>query len=305
MMQISDQPPEHGVHEEALALAWRAHHGRLLNVAYRMLGSVRDAEDIVGETYARLVGHGLDGIDDPRGWLVAVTSRLCLDRLRSFEVRRREYVGPWLPEPIVEVASGDGDLSDRITLDDSVRMALLVVLEQLSPAERTAFVLHEVFAMPFEEIGALVGRTPAACRQLASRARRRVDADPAARFHVDPLDHRRVAEQFAAACRSGDLGALTAVLDPGVTGDFDSGGALPGAPIGPLRGAVPIAQLLNRVFDGMPCVFEVTGVNGEPGVVVGLFGRIVAVISIAVKDGRVSLIHAVGNPAKLPQLREM
>ena len=296
-MPISDPPGERGV-EDALAVAFRAHRGRLLNVAYRMLGSVRDAEDIVGETYARLVAHGLDGIDDPAGWLIAVTSRLCLDRLRSFEVQRRAYVGPWLPEPIV--AGIESDPSDRITLDDTVRMALLVVLEQLSPAERTAFVLHEVFAMPFEEIAVLVGRTQSACRQLASRARRRIDADPAARFPVDPVEHRRVAERFAAACQSGDLDALTAVLDPDVTGDFDSGGVLPGAPVGPLRGAGPIAHLLTRVFHDLPCQFDVEPVNGEPGVIVVLAGRIVAVISIAVNDGRVSLIHAIDNPAKLP-----
>jgi RNA polymerase sigma-70 factor (ECF subfamily) len=223
-----------------------------------------------------------------------------LDRLRSFELRHRHYVGPWLPEPIVDVAADDRDPADRVTLDDSVRMALLVVLEQLSPAERTAFVLHEVFAVPFDQIAALVGRTPEACRQLASRARRRVEADPAARFRVEPAEHRLVVERFASACRSGDLATLVAVLDPDVIGDFDSGGALPGAPLGPLSGAVPIAHLLVRVFQGVLCRFEVTGVNGEPGVVVSLNGRVVAVISIAVNGGRVKLIHAVGNPDKLP-----
>lgn len=160
--------------------------------------------------------------------------------------------------------------------------------------------LHELFAVPFAEIAALVGRTPEACRQLASRARRRVDADPAARFRVKPAEHRQVVDRFAAACRSGDLGALVAVLDPDVSGDFDSGGALPGAPLGPLHGAVPIAHLIKRVFDGIPCLLDVAGVNGEPGVVVSLGGRVVAVISIVVSHDRVKLIHAVGNPDKLP-----
>jgi len=299
MMPVPDHPDRRGA-DEGLEAAFRAHRGRLLNVAYRMLGSVRDAEDVVGEAYVRLLAHGLDGIDDPLGWLMAVTSRLCLDRLRSSELRRRHYVGTWLPEPIIEVRAVDGDLADRVTLDDSVRMALLVVLEQLTPPERTAFVLHEVFRVPFEEIATLVGRSPQACRQLASRARRRIDADPASRFRADPAEHRRVVHRFAAACQSGDLDALVAVLDPDVAGDFDSGGMLPGAPLGPLRGAAPIAYHLKEVFAGVACDFEVTGVNGDPGVVVRVRDRVVAVIAIAVSDGRIQLIHAVGNPDKLP-----
>lgn len=298
-MDDGSDPSPHRPDEE-LAGAWRAHRGRLLNVAYRMLGSVRDSEDVVGEAYARLVADGIDGIDDVRGWLVTVTSRLCLDRLRSFEVRRRAYVGPWLPEPIVDNASAEGDLADRITLDDSVRMALLVVLEQLSPAERTAFVLHEVFGVPFEDVAGLVGRSPEACRQLSSRARRRIDADSALRFRVEPAEQQRVAERFAAACQSGDLAQLVDVLDPDATGDFDSGGAIPGAPLGSVSGAAPIARVLQQAFAGLPCSFEVRDVNGEPGVLVLLSGHLIAVISIGVHDGRVSLIHGVGNPDKLP-----
>ena len=162
--------------EQAIAALWRAHRGRVLDLAYRMLGSLAEAEYVVSLAYERLVAHGPDGIGDVRAWLVTVTSRLCLDRLRSAELRRRAYVGPWLPEPIVGDADGD-DPADRVTLDDSVRMALLVVLEQLSPAERTVFVLADVFGVPFDDVATMVGRNPAACRQLAVRARARIEAD--------------------------------------------------------------------------------------------------------------------------------
>src|SRR5439155_13878686 len=188
-----------------VAEAWRDHRQRLMDVAYRMLGSVSDAEDAVQEAYARLVRNGVDGIDDVRGWLVTVTSRLCLDQLRSAQSQRTSYVGPWLPEPVVDVPSLGVDPADRVTLDDSVRMALLVVLEQLSPAERTAFVLHDVFQLSFDEVGSIVGRSAAACRQLASRARRHIEEETGpARFTVDPAAERQVAERFVAACTSGD-----------------------------------------------------------------------------------------------------
>jgi RNA polymerase sigma-70 factor (ECF subfamily) len=164
---------------------WHQHRRRVLDVAYRMLGSVHDAEDVVQEAYSRLLAIDVEALDDVRGWLVTVTSRLCIDRLRAHERVKRAYVGPWLPEPIVDAASADVDLADRITLDDTVRMALMVVLEQLSPAERAAFVLHDIFSVDFDTVAELVGRSPQACRQLASRARRRIEADEAVtRFHA-------------------------------------------------------------------------------------------------------------------------
>ncbi|HMG26134.1 MAG TPA: RNA polymerase sigma factor SigJ, partial [Acidimicrobiia bacterium] len=232
-----------------VADAWRDHRQRLMDVAYRMLGSVSDAEDVVQEAYARLVRHGVDGIDDVRGWLVTVASRLCLDQLRSAASRRTSYVGPWLPEPVVDFPSLGANPADRVTLDDSVRMALLVVLEQLSPAERTAFVLHDVFQMSFDEIASIVGRSPAAVRQLASRARRhvRAEAEPP-RFRADLDEQRRLAEQFAAAATGGNLAALLEVLDPDVVGDADSGGLVPGAPQHPVVGRDAVARnLLRRV----------------------------------------------------------
>src|SRR5207253_9787053 len=161
--------------------------------------SVSDAEDAVQEAYARVMRNAVDGIDDVRGWLVTVTSRLCLDQLRSAQSQRTSYVGPWLPEPVVDVPSLGVDPADRVTLDDSVRMALLVVLEQLSPAERTAFVLHDVFQLSFDAVSGIVGRSPAACRQLASRARRRIESETGpARFQARVDEHHEVAERFIA-----------------------------------------------------------------------------------------------------------
>jgi len=286
-----------------LADAWRDHRRRLLDIAYRMLGSISDAEDVVQEAYARLLRSDLDGIDDVLGWLITVTGRLCLDHLRSADVRRRTYVGPWLPEPLVELPASGLDPADRVTLDDSVRMALLVVLEQLSPAERTAFVLHDVFQVPFEEVGVIVGRSAAACRQLAARARRRVQSEAApARFHVDASESRRVAERFAAVCASGDFDALLDVLDPDVVGEFDSGGFLPGAPQHPIAGRAEVMAQMQRTFAHRRATFTVAQVNGDPGVVVTLGGRIVSVVALQIREGRIHHMHGVGNPAKLAHL---
>jgi RNA polymerase sigma-70 factor (ECF subfamily) len=268
-----------------------------------MLGSVSDAEDVVQEAYARLVRNGVDGIDDVRGWLVTVTSRLCLDQLRSAQSQRTSYVGPWLPEPVVDVPSLGVDPADRVTLDDSVRMALLVVLEQLSPAERTAFVLHDVFQLPFEEVASIVGRSPAACRQLATRARRHVGAEAGpGRFRVDVGEQRQLAERFAAAANRGDLDALLEVLDPDVSGDADSGGVIPGAPTHAVVGRSRVAANLLRNVGGRGIEFRAADVNGEPGVVGVQDGRIVAAVVLESGNGLIHHIHAILNPAKLAHL---
>src|SRR5258708_4926420 len=174
--------------------AWRDHGRHVVDVAYRLLGSVTEAEDMVQEAFARLVRADQQSIDDVRGWLVVVVTRLCLDLLRSARVRRETYVGPWFPEPVAHAASEAPDPADIVTLDESVRMALLIVLERLSPAERVVFVLHDVFEYTFEEIAPMVDRTPAACRQLASRARRRIGAEEEkVPPPLDPEQIRRVA----------------------------------------------------------------------------------------------------------------
>src|SRR5260370_1285005 len=180
------------IHQDArVTELWTSHHRFLLNVAYRLLGSYSEAEDTVQEAFTRLLRTDLDPIEDARAWLVVVVSRLCLDQLRSARVRREAYVGPWFPEPLIH-SDEMSDPADIVTLDESVRMALLIVLERMSPAERVVFVLHDVFDFPFEKIAPLVKRSPAACRQLASRARRNIDDEAAsARFKIDPAEQRR------------------------------------------------------------------------------------------------------------------
>lgn len=278
---------------------WISERTRLINIAYRMLGSQADAEDVVQEVFIRFSAARLEEIDDPPGWLVTVTARLCIDQLRSARARRETYVGPWLPEPIVENRS---DPAHQITLDESVQIAMLVVLEQLTPAERATFILHDVFRLPFETIAEVVGRTPQACRQLASRARHRIASAPAPRFDVDSDYAARVAAGFARACETGDVAALTALLDPGVQGLFDSGGHIPGAPTDAVHGALMVAPILIGAFDDTDARFLPTTVNGGPGVLVTLDGTIVSVISLAVRDGLITHVHGIGNPDKLAHL---
>src|SRR6266566_4041027 len=206
--------------------AWSDHHGFLLDVAYRLLGSYTEAEDLVQEAFTKLLRTDIDPIEDVRAWLVVVVSRLCLDQLRSARARREAYVGPWFPEPLIH-SDEMSDPADIVTMDESVRMALLIVLERMSPAERVVFVLHDVFDFPFERVAPMVKRSPAACRQLASRARRRINEEAASqRFAIDPQEQRRVVDAFIAACAGGDLKALLPLLDPSVVGWADVGGTL-------------------------------------------------------------------------------
>jgi RNA polymerase sigma-70 factor (ECF subfamily) len=207
--------------DSALEQVWLENRRHLLDIAFRMLGNVSEAEDVVQEGFTRLLRVDLEEIDDVRGWMVVVVSRLCLDRLRS---SRRHPTSPTdsLDEHPFGPAANSVDPADRITLDDTVRIAMHVVLERLTAAERTAFVLHDVFQYPFDAIAEIVGRTPSACRQLASRARRAVrDEALPARFVVEPAEQRRVTERFIAACTEGDMDALLAVLDPDVSGEGD------------------------------------------------------------------------------------
>ncbi|MFZ2964907.1 MAG: RNA polymerase sigma factor SigJ [Rhodoglobus sp.] len=279
---------------------WNQYRHLVRDVAYRVLGSVADAEDVVQDAYLRLLGQDPATIDDPRAWLVTVASRRAVDRLRAHEHSRRVYVGPWLPEPIL----ADEGLSteDRVTLDESVRMALLVTLERLSPAERTAFILHDVFQLDFASIAEILGVTAGSSRQLASRARRRVQEDGQRRFSPDPAVARALAEGFARACAEGDLEGLIAVLAPDVHGDFDHGGLIPGAPSEELVGADRVARQLLAGFAGASLAFEEAEVNGEPGVVARRDGRVLTVLSFDFDETRVTAIRGIGNPQKLRHL---
>ncbi|MFF8375466.1 RNA polymerase sigma factor SigJ [Streptomyces sp. NPDC015661] len=283
----------------------------LLNLGYRLLGSLAEAEDAVQETYARwyaLSPRQREAVDSPGAWLTTVAGRVCLDMLGSARVRRERYVGSWLPEPLpdrVEWSSvrADGgraepvDPADRITLDESVNMAFLVVLESMTPAERVAFILHDVFRYPFAEIADIVGRSPAACRQLASSARRRVGAaqPPAA-----PVAGRAaLVRHFKEAWEARNIKALVDLLDPEATMTADGGG-LVGAVLRPVEGSRLIAQYLIHIADKAPglTLLERT-VNGQPGLVAQNAGVTVTVAAFELAEGRVTRIWAVRNPEKL------
>src|SRR5438309_8337445 len=283
--------------DAAFADAWREYRRYVLDVAYRMLGSVSDAEDVVQETFARLLKQDADQIQDDRGWLVVVATRLCLDQLRSARSRRESYVGPWLPEPVIEGETDDP--ADRITLDDSVRMAMLVVLERLTPAERAAFVLHDVFRFSFEDVAAIVGRSAEACRQLASRARKRIEEETGpARFEVDRAEVGRIADRFIEASTKGDFHALMDVLDPNVAGWTDSGGVV-GAPREAVAGSESVAMRFLRFVEGFGVRLSPMAVNGEPGVLCFQEDRLMAVIAFETRDGLITRIHSIANPHKL------
>jgi RNA polymerase sigma-70 factor (ECF subfamily) len=276
---------------------WTTYRSLVRDVAYRVLGSVAEAEDVTQETYLRLLARGDEPLDEPRAWLVTVASRLAIDRLRAHEHSRRAYVGPWLPEPIV---TDERTLpEDRVTLDDSVRMALLVVLEQLTPAERTAFLLHDVFDLEFERIADVLGVSAAAARQSASRARRRIADQGAARFAVDPAAARRLSERFAAAATDGDLDGLVAVLASDARGHFDSGGRIPGAPRDVTVGAENVARQLLASVGGLGLTFAPAEVNGTPGVIARRRERVIAVLALEYEEGLITFIHGIGNPDKL------
>lgn len=270
---------------------------RLWGIAYRITGSVADAEDAVQETWLRWERLPDGEVDDPRSYLTTVISRLCYDQLGSARARRESYVGPWLPEPVVTESGPE----DRVTLDESVGLAMLTVLERLTPAERTAFILHDVFAVPFKEIADVVGRTPDSVRQLASRARRRVRAE-APRRTVDRGEHRRAVDAFLSAVMGGDFDGLLEILDPEVVWRSDGGGKVTAARL-PVIGdekVVRFSQRLMREFDPETMHALVREVNGAPGVVlVDPAGERCIVFAFSVRGGLITEVDAVINPEKL------
>ncbi|WP_426403675.1 RNA polymerase sigma factor SigJ [Streptomyces sp. R-07] len=282
---------------------------RLINLGYRLLGSLADAEDVVQETYARwyaMSAREQRAIESPGAWLVTVASRICLNLLGSARARRETYVGDWIPEPLPEPtewttgrSGADGiDPADRVTLDESVTMAFLVVLDAMTPAERVAFVLHDVFRYPFGEVAEIVGRTPAACRQLASSARRRIrtaqsPAGPGAGQAV-------VVRQFRTAWEVKDIDALISLLDPDATATADGGGLAP-THLRPIVGGERIARAyaeIARLWDGRTTFVE-CAVNGLPGLVARQGGSIATVYAFEIAEGRIRHIWAVRNPEKL------
>jgi len=281
------------------AVQFERHRTHLRAVAYRMLGSTSEAEDAVQEAFLRLDRAGDAGVDDLRAWLTTVVARVCLDMLRARRARREDYVGSWLPEPVVSVED-ESDPEHEALLADSVGLAMLVVLDTLTPAERIAFVLHDMFDVPFDDIAGLVDRSPAATRQLASRARRRVHG-AAPSPDPDVAAQQEVVDAFLAASRAGDFEALLGVLDPDVVFRIDAGGVAPRARP-PLVGAEPVArQILARGTPLAPLARPAL-VNGAAGAVVGRGDRPFAVVGFTVANGRIVEIDLVADPDKLQGL---
>ncbi len=288
------------MHErDRLAERFEANRGHLRAVAYRMLGSTSEADDAVQEAWLRLTRSGGDDVENLQAWLTTVVSRVCLDMLRSRRARREEPLAPHIPDPIVGREDG-ADPEHQALLADSVGLALLVVLETLGPAERLAFVLHDMFALPFEEIAPIVGRSPAAARQLASRARRRVrGAVPSP--DADLARQREVVDAFVAAARGGDFDALVAVLDPDVVFRLDRGGLRPGA-AREVRGAAAVAEQALTFGAPFAGLARPARVNGAAGVVVGTRDRPLAVVGFTVTGGRIAEIDLLADPERLRAL---
>jgi RNA polymerase sigma-70 factor (ECF subfamily) len=292
---------------------------QLINLTYRLLGSLAEAEDAVQETYARwyaMSSRQRAAVESPGAWLTTVATRICLNLLGSARARRETYVGEWLPEPlpgpahrtglsaVAAVAAGadsayPADPADRVTLDESVSMAFLVVLDSMTPAERVAFVLHDVFGYPFSEVAEITGRTPAACRQLASSARRRLST---ARAAATSTHSRRagIVSEFKAAWQAKDIAALISLLDPDATAIADSGG-LALSFLDPIEGAEQIArgwiEIANRAQGSMTLVERT--VNGQPGLVAEDDGVVVTVFAFDIVDDRIRHIWVIRNPEKL------
>ncbi|MDX3054309.1 RNA polymerase sigma factor SigJ [Streptomyces sp. NE06-03E] len=299
--------PASGTGEDSLGVIF-SERRVLLNLAFRMLGSSYDAEDVVQETYARwyaLSEEDQRAIKTPTAWLVRVASRICLDQLSSARVRREQYVGEWLPEPLpgtswdsVRPAGADTDPADQVSLDESVTMGILVILDSVTPAERVAFILHDVFGVPFTEIAETVGRTSAACRQLAASARRRIRAadSPGA----PSSRHRSVVSAFKRACETGDLDGLIGLLDSNATAKSDGGGRVRTA-LRPIAGSDKIARFVTGVLRKEPgTTLAEEQVSGQLGMVGRIDGTTVVVVSFELNsEGLIDRLWVMMHPEKL------
>lgn len=286
---------------EATAALHTQHYGRLFGLAYRMLGSVAEAEDVVQDTFVRWSEADRGDVGQPGAWLTTTATRLCLDRLKSAQRQREIYVGPWLPEPLVTDGVDPADLAGTA---DSLTFAFLVVLEALSPLERAVFVLHDVFGYPHDDIAAMLGRTPAAVRQVASRARRHLEQREQ-RFDTDRAQQRAVAEAFLAACAGQDLDAMLELLAPDVTFTGDGGGVV-SATRHPVHGAERVARLLGglwQIAEARDYTVEFLEVNAEPGLAAYLDGTLETVMVFEVQGSRIAAVRGVRNPAKLEAFR--
>jgi RNA polymerase sigma-70 factor (TIGR02957 family) len=281
-----------GVSEDAFG----RHRSLLFTVAYEMLGSASDAEDVVQETWLRWADVDRAVVRDPRAYLVRIVTRQALNRLRTMARRREEYVGDWLPEPLLT----SPDVASDVELAESVSIAMLTVLETLGPTERAVFVLREVFETPYEEIAEAVGKSPATVRQIAHRARDHV-ADRRPRKPVATAEQQEAVDRFLAAIRSGDLQGLLDVLAPDVVVISDGGGLVAAAPR-PIRGAERVAGYLVGVARLADFEAKAVWLNGSPGGRIDIGGQINTAVSLAVENGRITRIYAIRNPHKLARL---
>jgi len=276
----------------------------LMGIAYRMLGSASEAEDVVQDAYLRAVAAP-DEVRAPRAFLSTVVTRLCLDRLKAARAVREQYIGPWLPEPMLQQPFG-GAGEEQAERDETIAMAMLVLLEQLSPLERAVFLLHTSFEFPFDEIGAMVGRTAAACRQAYHRARAHLDGRRS-RFRAPPEEQRRLVAGFLAAAREGDLATLKAMLSERVVYVGDGGGVVAAARR-PVVGVDPVARLMAGLTaraigpEGPPMRFALEWVNGEPGLLAWEGEALVTLMVFACGPEGIEAIHVVRNPVKLAHL---
>ncbi len=285
---------------DAATEAFVAHRNLLFTVAYEMLGSAVDAEDVLQETWLRWVGVDLDTVRDQRAYLVRIATRQALTRLRTLRRRKESYVGPWLPEPLLTTP----DVAEDVELAESVSMAMLLVLETLTPTERAVFVLREVFAVEYDEVAEAVGKSPAAVRQIAHRARAHVAARRP-RGTVSPAETRDALDAFQRAVQTGDLRSLLDILAPDVVLVGDGGGLKQAVPR-PVAGADKVARLLiagfGRVADAIS--MRPVQVNGHPALIVQLDGEIDTVVAVRIDDGLITGLYAVRNPEKLSHIEQ-
>lgn len=291
---------------------FETHRSLLIGVAYRILGSAADAEDIVQEAWLRWSGVDADSVDDPKAYLIRITSRLAIDRLRSAQVRREAYVGPWLPEPIAT----SPDVAEHAELAESVELALLVVLESLSPLERAVFVLREAFDLPFSEIAEVIGRAEPATRQLAKRARDHVQ-DKRPRFDVDLGQRKAITERFINASMNGDLDGLLELLSSDVTLVGDGGGKAR-APLRVLVGDDKVSRFLTSIAtessiekfmgsigveDYSDMSYSIAEVNGAPAMLLTAGDKVITVLSLLIVDGKIDTIYLIANPDKITHMQ--
>jgi RNA polymerase sigma-70 factor (TIGR02957 family) len=289
-------PLARGGRVDSATEAFLAHRNLLFTVAYEMLGSAADAEDVLQETWLRWAGVDHDTVHDQRAYLIRITTRQALGRLRTLARRKESYAGPWLPEPLLTAP----DVAEDVELADSVSMAMLLVLETLTPAERAVFVLREVFDLAYDEIAEAVGKSPAAVRQIAHRARAHVAARRP-RGVICPAQTREALKAFQRAIETGDLQRLLDILAPDVILLTDGGGVVQAA-LAPVAGADTVARVLGRI--AAAASLQPAEVNGHPALIIRLNGEIDTVIAVRVDDGLITGLYAVRNPGKLSHMEQ-